>query len=264
MLQQYLIGLCAIAWFTVFGVVSPCLADTVRIGIGSDLAPYVFSKPRVGLEVEIIREALRAAGHEADFVFLPNMRFTIEFAQGNVDGIAVNTEFDLAADSGRPSFGSRTTVVYNNYAIFLKKRKISVNSIADLAGLNVLGFNNATKFLEPEFAALMEDNPLYLEVTDQSRQVLMLFNKRVDVVVADKLIFNYWLTRLIRLGAVELLDMRKRLEFARIFAPAPRSVQFADQTLRDDFDRGLSEIIRNGLRDAIENRYGGVGVWGRL
>ncbi len=158
------------------------------------------------------------------------MRFAIEFAQGNVDGIAVNTEFNLAADSGRPTFGSQTTVVYENYAIFLKKRNISIHSIADLAGLNVLGFNNATKFLEPEFAALMEENPLYSEVTDQSRQVLMLFNKRVDVVVADKLIFNYWLTRLIRLGSVELLDMRERLEFARIFAPAPRSVQFADET----------------------------------
>jgi len=239
-------------------VTSVCLAQEVRIGIGFAVPPYVIQEEDAGVEVDIIREAFRAVGHDAAFVYLPNLRLPLAFAQGTVECVAVNAAYDLAGDSGRAAYSSDITVVFQNYAVTLQKSHVSIASIQDLGGKKVLAFNNASKYLGPEFAAMAKSNPGYRELADQSLQVRMLYSKRVDSVISDKRIFTYWRNKLVRLFLSDTMDISQPLVFNAIFPPAPRHVAFGDSDMRDAFNLGLAAIKKNGVFDAIEAKYIGI------
>lgn len=120
-------------------------AREVRVGIGFAIPPYVIKNADSGIEVDVVRQALNAAGYQAKFMYLPNLRLPVAFAQGKVDCIAVNVSYDLAGDTGTDVYPSDTTVVFQNYAITVGRHAPSIKSIGDLAGKEVLGFNNASK-----------------------------------------------------------------------------------------------------------------------
>lgn len=239
-------------------VVLPVHAGNIRVGIGFAIPPYVIKDINAGVEVDIIREAFKAVGHEAEFVYLPNLRLPVAFADGIVDCIASNAAYDLATDSGVPAYYSDVTVVFQNYAITLDKNGFTINSISDLADKSVLGFNNAIKYLGEEYAAMAEANERYSELADQALQVRMLFSGRVDVVVSDMRIFRYWRKLLIRSSVADAISLDQRMAFHPIFSAAPRHVGFRDDTMRDLFNKGLAILKKSGAVAAIEKRYSGI------
>ncbi|WP_158947415.1 substrate-binding periplasmic protein [Pseudodesulfovibrio cashew] len=238
--------------FLLFAV--DCQARTVRVGIGFAIPPYVIRESHAGIEVDVIRESLKAAGLEVEFVYLPNLRLPVEYAAGNVDGIATNTAYDLAGDSGRETYSSGTTIILQNYAVTLLTAE-PVNSFDDMEDKRVLAFNNAVKYLGPDFGKMTKRNDRYSELADQSLQVRMLYSGRVDVVVADKRILLWWRDKLANSPLAQKLELKKPLRFNAVFPPSPRHVAFADPGLRDAFDRGLDTIRRSGLHAAILQRY---------
>ena len=233
------------------------LAKSVRVGIGFTIPPYVIRNIDGGLEVDLIRESFGAVGIHANFVYLPNLRLPVAFADGSVDCIASNVEYDLAKDSGRPVHDSDATVVLRNYAISLEKNGLTITSIGDLADKSVLGFNNATKYLGWEFAEMAEGNRMYSELADQALQVRMLYSDRVDVVISDRRIFLFWRKQLAsNQAAVEGLD--QKVVFHPIFPPAVRHVSFGDRELRTLFNRGLRILRETGRVKALETQYSNV------
>lgn len=237
---------------------APGLAAKVRVGIGFAIPPYVIKADDAGVEVDIIREAFKLAGHEAEFLYLPNLRLPVAFAEGHVDCVATNAAYDLGGDSGRPAYCSRTTVVFQNMAVSLEKNGFAIASIGNLTDKRVLAFHNAAKYLGREFAAMAEANPQYSELADQALQVRMLYSGRVDVVVSDQRIFFYWRKQMARSLMAERVDMRLRVVFHAIFPPSPRHVAFRDATLREQFNEGLASLRQCGGDRVIEARYAGV------
>ncbi len=233
-------------------------AREIRVGIGFALPPYVMRQEGRGLEVDIVREAFAKVGHTVKFLYLPNLRIPVEFAQGNVDCIVANVAYDLEKDSGRKEYHSQPTIAYQNFAITLEENALSIESIADLDGLKVLGFNNATKYLGPEFAVMALRNPDYSELADQSLQVGMLFSGRVQVVVSDKRVFLWW-KKLKENSLAAELDLSLPLAFSPVFPPASRCVFFAAPGDRDAFDEGLDELRKSGRFDAVIESYSGIG-----
>jgi len=236
----------------------PCHARDVRIGIGFSIAPYVIREQNNGMEVDTIRMALEAAGHRAIFVYLPNLRLPIAFAEDAVDGVATNVAYDLAKDSKCTAYGSDNTVTMQNYAISLERRELVIPSIEALSAHKVMAFNNAAKYLGPVYAAMVRNNNFYSEHADQSLQVRMLFTGRVDVIVSGKRIFQYWRRKLRASSMLESVNLSQPVRYSPIFQPSPRHVAFKDSDLRDDFNRGLSIIKQSGAFDAITEKYVGV------
>lgn len=230
-------------------------ARRVRVGIGYAIPPYVIAHEDAGLEVDIIRSALRAAGLEARFVYLPNLRLPLALAQGEVDCVAVNAGYDLGREAGMPVHGSATTIVFQNYAVSLASRRLKIDGIGDLDGWVVLGFHNAINYLGPEFRAMAEANSLYSELSDQALQVRLLFSGRVDVVVSERRVFLYWRNRLKSSPAAKSVDLDQTVVFNRIFEPSPRHVAFADEALCARFNEGLAAIRANGTYAGIILRY---------
>lgn len=244
--------------FVLIVISTLCHAQEVRVGIGFAIPPYVIQEKDAGVEVDVIREAFKAAGHEAVFVYLPNLRLPLAFAQGKVDCIASNAAYDLAKDSKREVFPSDTTVVFQNFAVTIEDRKHSINSIQDLADKRVLGFNNARKYLGAEFAAMAQENTEYAELADQSLQVRMLYSGRVDTIITDKRIFLWWRGKLAGSPLSETLHLKRPVSFHPIFPSAPRHVAFAIDSLRDAFNDGLEKIRSNGVFAGVVARYVGL------
>lgn len=230
-------------------------AREVRVGVGFAIAPYTLRKQNAGLEVDLLRAAFRAAGMEAKFVYLPNLRLPMALAGGDVDCLATSVGYDMAERIGRPVFYSVPTLTFRNYAVSLARRHLHIGSIADLAGYVVLGFQDAASYLGPEFAAMARGNDLYSELSDQSLQVRMLFSGRVDVVISEKRVFLYWRNRLKGSPAGRAVNLNQAVTFSPIFPDQDRQVVFVEKSLRDGFDKGLRAIRENGGYDRIIRTY---------
>lgn len=240
--------------FFFFSVVD-ATAQEVRVGIGFALPPYVIQENDVGMEVEIIREALGVSGHKATFVYLPNLRLPVAYDSHEVDCVVANVSYELGSESRRQTYPSKPTIAYQNFAITLEESQLEIKSIDDLRALKVLAFNNATKYLGKEFALMAESNPKYTELADQSLQVMMLTSGRVQAVVSDKRIFLWWRHRLKSRSVSNNILLSQSLTFHPVFPPAWRQVTFANKGLRDDFNRGLEVVQGNGVFDAIVRKY---------
>jgi len=140
----------------------------------------------------------------------------------------------------------------------LSKNNYSIQSIAELRRWRVFGFNNAAKYLGKEFADMVKDNPLYSERADQALQVRLLFSERVEVVVSDKRIFQYWRKHLVGLNLRGVKNLAQDVDFFPIFPPAPRDLTFREIGLRDEFNDGLSSLMCDGVYDALHEEYAGI------
>ena len=230
-------------------------ARKLRVGIGFAIPPYVISQEDAGLEVDVIRSAMRAAGLEAQFVYLPNLRLPLAYAEEEVDCLAITLGYELEGQTGRKTWYSGSTVTFQNYAVSLADRGLHVDSIPDLTKYDVLGFQDADNYLGPDFAAMTAGNARYKELSDQALQVRMLFSGRVDVIISEGRVFHYWLNRLKSSTVAKSVNLNQDVAFSRLFPAQPRGVAFADKHLRDRFNEGLAAIRANGTYDGILLRY---------
>ena len=230
-------------------------AEEIGIAIGMSLPPYVIEEQNAGMEVEIIREALKTKGHTAIFFYVPNLRIPIFLKEKKADGIAANSAYDVGKDIGMSVFPSSTTVIYQNYAISLEENPIQIGSMEDLSEKSIIAFNNATKYLGPAFASVVEKNPQYEESADQSKQVIRIYTKQSDVAISDKKVFLYWRNIINNRSRFKPSEINKPLNFFPIFPPAPRNCTFIEARKRNEFNEGLRIIRENGVYDTILKKY---------
>ncbi|BCS88264.1 substrate-binding periplasmic protein [Pseudodesulfovibrio sediminis] len=257
-LQKNKLSIVLLAMLPILLIVPPCRAETVLVGVGYSMPPYVIRETQSGLEVEIIREAFKAVGHDVEFSYLPNLRLPLALNEGRVDAIAANVAYDVKSEAAVVAFDSEVTLKYHNYAIALADRDVRIIQIDDLKKLRVLGFNNASKYLGPEYAAMAATNANYSEIADQALQVRLLYSKRVDVVIADKRIFLYWRQYLENSQQAAALGMEQQVVFFPVFPPAPRHLSFRSDSLRGQFNAGLDAIRQNGMYATLIKEYGFV------
>ena len=226
----------------------PGAADKARgeplvMAVGLSLPPYVIPDQRRGMEYDIVKEALALVGYElvpkfVDFGDGPRL-----LREGYVDGAMT-----ILPASGVDAHYSAAYITYHNQAMTLTSRI----HLEDLAGKTVLAFENARQYLGPAFARVIADNPGYREVAEQYRQNLELLGGKVDVVVADRNIFQ-WYARDPRV--TRAASARQPITYRDIFAPTPYNIRFRYAVVRDAFDGVLGRLEASGRRDAILRAY---------
>lgn len=208
--------------------------------------PYVLDDGG-GINVDIVRESLVHEGYQVNAIYLPLTRALDMFAEKRVDGTAL-----IAESSGVKAHYSREFVQYHNRAFALKARKLDIRSMADLKDKNIVAFQQASKYLGPHFGQVVGDNPNYKEMANQEQQTLMLLLGRIDVAIMEDKIFRFYREKLIAEGRV---PRSVEWEVFDLFEPNSYKTAFIDPKVRDDFNRGLAAIRRNGQYDAIYRRY---------
>jgi len=230
---------------TVLAGLADAGARDVKVAVGHALPPYIFPETGVGIEIDIVRQALAPGGFEVEPVYLPLARVPHQLAAGKVDAALT-----ISASSGLENVHySDSHVAYRNVAVSLAQSGLRIDSVADLAGKSVIGFQNATAYLGEEFAAVATANRRYSELADQERQVKMLCLGRAQVIVADVNIYRYYSQN------TASVDTTIATVIHPIFPATPYQVAFLDPDLRDRFNRGLAALRESGEYAAIIAKY---------
>lgn len=235
--------------FTIGGLLSPlAFAEKKKVlivGFGMDKPPYVFEKNDSGLEVEIFREAAHAAGYEVKSFYGPMERIKSMMIQGRLDAIT-NTNIKERLHF----YNSAPFIEYHNYAIALKKKKLKINSISDLKKYSIVSFQRARDLLGDEYTKMVSGNSQYSEVADQKLRNIQLYKERIDVVIADKRIFEYFNTQLDRSPVYD-----QPVIIYDIFKINRYEAAFRSEAVMKKFNEGLSIIKKNGTYQKLEVKY---------
>jgi len=189
----------------------------------------VIEQGNTGFELELVRAVFKRMGHDLTFIYLPFGRSYDLVKLGKVDvGMTLSLKFDIS-----PAKFSEPYIIYQNVAISLKGRGISLGEIADLAKYSIVGFQNANIILGEQYSRAVQSSPFYVELPEQMKQVEMLLKGRTDVVVMDVNIFNYLSKELLGKSHMENVDVH------RIFPVNPYRLGILDDVLRQEFNRQL-------------------------
>lgn len=222
-------------------------AAEVRIAFGQSLAPFADEETGRGVEIDIIRAALQAAGHRLVPGFMPQARVPLALADRQFDGAAT-----LTSDSGVVAAYSGVYIEYLDIVVARQGALVAPLRLPDLAPLRVVGFQNASKYLGPAFAAMVAANPHYTEQANQLSQLRMLFGGQADAIVVEQRIYAHQLKKL---QASRFTERPFAVDLFRPFASIPYRVAFRDAALRDQFDAGLARLRKDGSLARLEAAY---------
>jgi len=225
----------------------PVQAAEIRIAFGESLVPFADEQTGEGIEIDIIRAALKASGHTLKFIFVPLARVPLILRQGDVDGAAT-----LTPDFGASAAYSDVYIKYHNVVIAPKGRFAGLTRVADLANEKVVAFQNAKLYLGNVFATMANSNPRYSEEASQLSQVRLLFGGQADAIVTERRIYAHQVRKL---QGSQFKEKPFAVDTFDIFAESPYRVAFRDPKLRDAFNVGLAQIRKNGTLARIEKSY---------
>ncbi len=218
----------------------------IKIGIGLSLPPYVISENSTGIEMDIVREALKNKGYLMKPVYVPFARVLKVMQMKTVDAVLTVNE----ASGLENVYYSNYHITYQNVAVTLKSRNIRIDKIEDLKKGRVVGFQNANLYLGPHFKKTIEKNSNYREIARQDLQVKLIYRKRADVLVMDINIFKFFKQK------VTGIDTTQEVVFHQIFEKSNFKVGFRNKKIRDDFNIGLKQLKSNKKRiDSIYRKY---------
>lgn len=176
---------------------------------------------------------------------MPQARALAMLQAGQLDGL-----LSISTGIGGKVHFSDTYIVYQNVAITLASRNIKLRSIEDLFGHSIPAFQSAKLLLGERFGQVVTTTPDYRELSTQITQNKLLYSGRVDVVVGDRHIFNYYIDKL-----EPQIESGHLVTIHRIFPDSPRQAAFREARVRDAFNAGLKAILADGSYDAIVNQY---------
>ena len=216
---------------------------TVTMAFGLTLPPYVIDGGS-GMEFDIIQRSLDLAGYRLKPVFVPFARLSVATDDEGVDAAATVTE----ASGIKNVFLSDAHITYQNVVVTLADGLGKIGSLKDLTGKGVLAFQDAGLYLGPEFASFAKGDKKYAETADQKKQVTMLYVGRVEALVMDVNIFQYF--------KALSTDQKQPEVISSIFPPVQYKVAFKDKAVRDLFNEALKKLRASGEYDKILKKYG--------
>ncbi|HJV06977.1 MAG TPA: transporter substrate-binding domain-containing protein [Chromobacteriaceae bacterium] len=230
-------------WLALVPLAVQAAPKVITIAFGESMPPYVIQESNSGLEMDIVRAALKAQGYDLTPVYYSQARLRLGLRSSRVDGIATVNDV--------PGNLSDIYIRYEDVAITLAERHLLLRSIEDLAHYRVLGFPQAAHYLGKRYYAMAQRNPNYSEPPNQLDQNRLLYHNAADVVVADRRIYH-WMDRQLQ----QVYNERPRpVEEHALFMRVPYRVVFRSATVRDAFNAGLRTIQKNGQYAQILNHY---------
>jgi polar amino acid transport system substrate-binding protein len=228
------------------GMGNPIYAAELKIVFSQYTPPYVFENGS-GIVVDIVRTALEAGGHTVRPMYVPIERGFRMFSERQVDGTTIIQE-----SSGLKAEYSDNFMQFHNRVFALKSRNLVIRNLADLGDKSIVAFQYAGKYLGKDFASVVAGNKRYKEMAQQDAQTQMLLLGRIDVAVMDESVFRYYRQKLIVEKKVD-----QALEFTSfdVFPPTPYKAAFIDRKVRDDFNRAVAAMRKDGRYDAIYRKY---------
>lgn len=210
---------------------------TVVVGVHESY-PWSYSSPGNvvrGLEKEIIAAAFETQNITVEFKIMSYSRLVTEFQNKRLDfasPVAIEVPGAYYTDKYLP---------FQDVAVTLKTRALTIDKIADLSQKTVVAYQEANKVLGPEYAAAVA-NARYTEMANRGEQIRQLFDQRVDTVVGESRISHC---------LAETLFGPDQLKKHPIFSQISYGGATWDKRLQEQFQAGLKLIKHSGQYQKI-------------
>ncbi|MDP5150529.1 substrate-binding periplasmic protein [Rheinheimera baltica] len=163
-----------------------CQWPSLTFLVGVEKPPYIDVATQKGFELELLQRVSLKLQRCAVFLHTPNGRLLDLFNKGQADFVSLQRTVPAGY------FATRSYINYENILITRLDLKPQLQSLHDLAGKRVMAFQNAHIFLPKAYAEKIPEFASYLEVVEQDQLPALLLKNRVDVLVMDKNIFEYF------------------------------------------------------------------------
>jgi len=222
-------------------------ADIIKLTAGFSKPPYVIEKTPdyPGIQLDLINAIFKHEDQPVLFSFLSLSRRFSSPDKWHSDGVIT-----LPKDyQYQGVYVSAPYISYQNVVVTLAQDNLVINDVNDLKGKNIIAFQMAKKFLGKEYVSAVEEAAEYRELSEQMRQIKMLFAKRTQALVLDISIFKHF------------LHNHREQQYSKpytvhwLFPPRIYSVGFKDAALRDKFNRGLKKVKASGQYQKIVDKY---------
>lgn len=247
-----------VTWlFTVFAIIglstNVSAGDVVTIGFKKGKEPYVMasSPPKesdydlnndLGVEVEIVKEVFAMYGKTIRPVYMNYDRMVEQIQGGKLD--AVGNIFPGV----QGVYYMNKYIHLHDHIIYNSKLGENIKSVTDLAGKRVVAYQNARKYLGPNYNQAADKFKYYKEMVKQEGQVQILTKGRADAIIMDIGIFKFWAKKHAKEGdTFEFVPMGD--------TPFYFSIAFNDEEVMEEFSQGLEKLRANGRYDEIYNKY---------
>lgn len=219
---------------------------TIIVGFGLERPPFVFKDREHGIEIEMVQAICDELGYKIEPRFLPNARALKALRDKNID------LFTTVSETSKDDFYLSATYLYFNNVIFSSLEAPDIQSFSDLTGQRLTAFQRASELIAG-LHDVKDDLSVYIETPSQAQQALLLYYDRVDYVLSEKRIFEFYYNQAISEGKIPGEGFPYKIH--RILPTTEYSMAFTDETLRDAFDHGLAIIRSNGTYQKILDKY---------
>lgn len=224
-------------------------AETLKVGVSFSMPPYIIEQGPRGIELDLIREAFAGTTYEIAFEYLPMERTFRQFESRKLDAI-----INVTPGMMDSALLSAPVLTFHNRVFTLNDTHI--NTLDDLRPLRVVAFQRATAFLGGDFAAMANNNPRYKETAKQQAQVNQLQLGRVDAIVLEELIFQYFWAQAQNDVRLKEAFRTAKIRRADLFPPITCHFAFHSADTRKLFDRQLEAMRKDGRYQKIFAAYG--------
>ncbi len=234
--------------FIFFSLIQANEPKTINAVLSLDKPPFIFGQTtQKGIEADLIKEIFNSLGYKVNIIQKSkNYIQTILDKENQYDIVATITP------TNNKLFYSKSFTSYENFVITRADEHININTIDDLKNIKFVTWNGAYNDLGKKFYKLF--NPLngtsklsYHDNLSQKNDVKMFFSKKVDAIIIDKTIFNWFKIH---------LGNNDKYSFHSIFKKKKTyPVTFRSKELRDIFNKELERFKKNGRYDEIIEFY---------
>lgn len=219
------------------------VARVVQIATG-ELPPYATeSRADKGVALQIVRRAFALAGHEVRFHFMPWSRAQLETKAGLWDASAY---WGASEERRRDFLLSDTVLVEQWQLVSLRTLKLEWQRLEDLGAWRIGVIRDYT--YTPEFWRLVQAGRLQTDnTTDDLAGLRKLLLRRIDVLPIERNVACDLLARHFSQAEAAQLAIHPRLlteSFTTHLLLPPQLPR--SQTLLQDFNRGLRQLISSG------------------
>lgn len=176
-------------------VVSVCysqytIAKTINIVAGMSKPPYAYLKDgeAAGFEIELVTLVLAKIDVTPEFHLIPYARSMRMLANDNVDAVLTASPIVFKDKNVL----SKPYISYQNVAVSLAKNQFEIDQIEHLGHYSMAAFQMASRVLGKPFNTATQSSPYYTELAEQHRQLEMLKQEKVQALIMDINIFNYF------------------------------------------------------------------------
>lgn len=239
-------------------IASPSYARTVTMVFGPDMRPYIMrvDGQYTGLEVEIVRAALKSQGHTLRVKQYPYNKWRKAIRKPWVDGLAAVLPSQFPKQR---LYYSEPYIRFKNVAITRHKEHFNLCSVQDLKGLSLVTSPNAYLSLGDEFESLYKPQfqtaqmNFYTELPSSRNQVQQFLKGQYQAIAIDMYAFLW--TRA-ELQAEHFPYADQPLDYHWIFPPnTPYVAAFKQEAIRNAFNLGLQQIENDGTLKDIYNQF---------